>query len=260
MQRFGIRHLGAMLSLVLVFGLLAAGIGVVRAQDSDVTVDGPGTPRPGHIHSGSCDELGDVVFALNNATIDNLDQDYESTGDVEFAGSEDANPVYVSETTIEDVTLDDILAADHAINFHVSGEDLPTYIACGDVGGFQRDGELYVGLVPVEEYEDTVAFAGSALLTDNGDDTVTVVVRLVELTADDAETTGATPVATTPQASVAPSVEPSVDASVEASADASVEASADASVEASADASVEASADASVEASVDPEASESPAA
>jgi len=234
MQRFGIRHLGAMLSLVLVFGLLAAGIGVVRAQDTDVTVDGPGIPRPGHIHAGSCAELGDVVFALNNATVDNLDQDYESTGDVEFAGSEDANPVYVSETTIEDVTLDDILAADHAINFHLSGEDLPTYIACGDVGGFQRDGELYVGLVPVDEFEDTVAFAGSALLTDNGDDTVTVVVRLVELTNDDTggtTATAATPIVTTPEESAAPSVEASVEESVEPSTEASVTPDVDESVE-----------------------------
>ena len=179
MQRFGIRHLGAMLSLVLVFGLLAAGIGVVRAQDTDVTVDGPGTPRPGNIHTGSCDELGDVVFALNNATVDNLDQDYESTGEVEFAGSEDANPVYVSETTIEDVTLDDILAAEHAINFHLSGEETSTYIACGDIGGFVRDGVLKVGLVPVPEFLDT-PFSGTATLTDNGDSSVTVVVEFTK--------------------------------------------------------------------------------
>lgn len=256
MQRFGIRHLGAMLSLVLVFGLLAAGIGVARAQDTDVTVDGPGTPRPGHIHAGSCAELGDVVFALNNATVDNLDQDYESTGDVEFAGSEDANPVYVSETTIEDVTLDDILAADHAINFHLSGEDLPTYIACGDIGGFQRDGQLYVGLIPVEEYEDTVAFAGSALLTDNGDDTVTVVVRLVELpvtgdtttntttTAPTVATPVSTPVVVVPEESVAPSAA----ASAEESAEPSAEESAEPSVEESAEPSAEESDDATPEA------------
>ncbi len=290
MHRFGIRHLGALLSVVLVFGLLAAGIDVVRAQQTDPTVDGPGTPRPGHIHTGTCagGGLGDVVYALNNATIDNLDQDYNSSGAVDFAGSTDVNPVYVSETTVDGVTLDDLLADDYAINFDLSGNNIETYITCGEIGGFARDGTLYVGLVPVAEFPDT-QFAGSAILMDNGDNTVDVVVQIVELPAASGSSApvGATPVVTVPNGSAAPSANgsvapsaagsaaasesssaapsesssaapsasssaaPSADASVEASADASVAASADASVAPSAAASVAASADASVEASAD---------
>lgn len=178
MQRFGIRHLGATLSLALVFGVMAAGVGAVRAQD-DVTVDGPGTPRPGHIHAGSCAELGEVVYPFNSATVDGLAADSTPTGDVTFAGSENANPVYVSETTFSDVTLDDILAAEHAINFHLSGDEISTYIACGDIGGFVRDGVLKVGLVPDPNFPET-PFAGTATLTDNGDDGVTVVVEFTE--------------------------------------------------------------------------------
>ena len=256
MHRFGIRRLGAMLSIALVLGLLVAGFSVVQAQQDDPTVDGPGTPRPGNIHSGTCTGggLGEVVYALNNATIDNLDQDYESTGDVDFAGSEDVNPVYASETTIEDVTLDDLLADDYAINFHLSGDDNETDIACGEIGGFARDGLLYVGLVPVAEFPDT-QFAGSAILTDNGDDTVTVVVQLVELPTATGSTApvGATPVVTVPDASVAPSANASAEESVAPSADASVEES----VAPSADASVEESV-APVE-STEPEESPSPA-
>lgn len=230
MDRFGIRRLGAMLSIALVFGLLFAGLNVVQAQQDDPTVDGPGTPRPGHIHSGTCagGGLGDVVYALNNATIDNLDQDYQSSGDVDFAGSADVNPVYVSETTVEDVSLDDLLADDYAINFHLSGDDLSTYIACGEIGGFVHDDVLYVGLVPVAEFPDT-QFAGSAVLTDNGDNTVTVVVQLVQLPGAQGSTTSAasTPVVTVPDTSVAPSAAASAEESVAPSADASVAPSAE---------------------------------
>ncbi len=260
MHRFGIRRLGAMLSVALVLGLLVAGFSVVQAQQDDPTVDGPGTPRPGHIHSGTCvgGGLGDVVYALNNATIDNLSED-ASTSDVDFAGSEDVNPVYVSETTIEDVTLDDLLADDYAINFHLSGDEIDTYIACGEIGGFARDGVLYVGLVPVAEFPD-VQFAGSAILTDNGDDTVTVVVQIVELPIADASTAPAsvstpvsTPIVTVPDESVAPSAAASVEESAAPSAVESVEPSASASVEQSA----VPSASASVEQSAAPSAAAS---
>lgn len=189
MQRLGLTRLGAMLSLVLVFGMMAVGLGSVRAQD-DVTADGPGTPRPGHIHDGSCAELGDVVYALNNATVDGLAADYNAGSDSAFIGSDAALTDYISETSL-DVSLDEIMSADHAVNFHLSGDEAGTYIACGDLGGFVHDGVLSVGLVPVAEFPDT-QFAGSAILTDNGDNTTTVMVHLVELRNDG----GATPAAT----------------------------------------------------------------
>lgn len=274
MERFGIRRLGALLSVVLVFGLLAAGFSMARAQQSDPTVDGPGTPRPGHIHAGSCANLGDVVYALSNATIDNLPADYQSTGDVNFVGSQNVLPVYASETTL-DVSLDEILSADHAINFHLSGDEIGTYIACGDIGGFVRDGVLYVGLAPAtgdNGYDGSSQFAGTAVLTDNGDNTTSVVVQLVELpvasgsttttTTTGAATPVSTPVVTVPnesaapsasaEASVAPSAAESSSPSADASASASASASADESAAPSADESAAASVDASVSESVAP--------
>jgi hypothetical protein len=239
MRRFGLRSIAAVLSVVLVFGLAIAGFSVVSAQDDDVTVDGPGTPRPGHIHAGSCENLGDVVFALNNATIDNLDADYTAgDDDVEFAGSENANPVYVSETTISDVTLDDILAADHAINFHLSGDEIETYITCGDIGGFVRDGELYVGLVPVPGSTGP-QFAGSAVLSNNDDGGVDVEVQFVQVgeatggTTAPAATPDATPI-TVPDESAAPSDDESAAPSADESAAPSDEESAAPSAEESA--------------------------
>ena len=260
MQRFGIRRLGALLSVVLVVGLLAAGYGMVRAQQTDVTVDGPGMPHPGHIHAGSCANLGDVDYALNTATVDNLSTDYESTGDVSFVGSQDAYPVYASVTTL-DVSLDEITSSDHAINFHLSADQIDTYIACGDIGGFVRDGVLYVGIAPDPSYTGDTQFAGTAALYDNGDNTTDVVVQFVELPAGTAATGGgttpsraatpvSTPIVTNPSTSSAASASES--ASGSASTSGSASSSASPSETASSSASPVESASSSAEESVAP--------
>jgi uncharacterized cupredoxin-like copper-binding protein len=45
------------------------------------------------------------------------------------------------------MTLEAILAEDHAINAHLSAEEIGTYIACGDIGGvLNANGALVVGL------------------------------------------------------------------------------------------------------------------
>ena len=285
MQRFGIRRLGALLSLVLVFGVLAAGFSIAQARQSGTPEDGPGTPRPGHIHAGSCANLGDVDYALNNATVDNLEADY--SGSEDFVGSTDALPAYASNTTL-DVSLDEILSSDHAINFHLSADEIQTYIACGDLGGYVHNGVLYVGLAPDPSYTGDTRFAGTAVLTDNGDNTTDVVVQLVELPAGSTSTApvGATPVtvpnrsaagsaassaapsasgsaapsasssaAASASSSAAPSssssAAPSASSSAASSASASAEASANESAAASADESAAASADESAAASAD---------
>ena len=270
MQRFGIRRLGALLSVVLVVGLLAAGYGMVRAQQTDVTVDGPGTPHPGHIHAGSCANLGDVDYALNTATVDNLSTDYESTGDVSFVGSQDAYPVYASVTTL-DVSLDEITSSDHAINFHLSADQIDTYIACGDIGGFVRDGVLYVGIAPDPSYTGDVQYAGTAALYDNGDNTTDVVVQFVELPAGTAATGGgttpsraatpvSTPIVTNPSTSAAASASESASGSASASetASGSASGSASASETASSSASPIESASASADSSASAEESVAP--
>src|SRR3712207_7061052 len=62
-------------------------------------------------------------------SIDNLDSEYVAgDDDVEFAGSEDANPVYVSETSIPDVTLADILA--DRSDEHTSELQSRQYLVC----------------------------------------------------------------------------------------------------------------------------------
>jgi hypothetical protein len=70
----------------------------------------PDHPQPAHIHDGSCEELGGVAYGLND-----LD-----------GGT--------SETTV-DVSLDDLLAGEYAINAHESEEAIEISVACGPING-----------------------------------------------------------------------------------------------------------------------------
>lgn len=90
--------------------------GEARISESDgqlevsVTLDGDdgSSPRPAHIHAGSCDELGDVVYPLEDAG--------ESPS-----------------TSTVDATLEELVDGDFAINVHESAEALENYIACGSI-------------------------------------------------------------------------------------------------------------------------------
>jgi plastocyanin len=127
----------------------------------------PQTPHPAHIHAGTCDELGDVVFPLNDVASIAA----EATP-AAVAGAGDA--VARSATTV-DASLDELLAAEHAINVHESAENIGTYIACGNLTGPATDGEL---LIALEELNGS-GYAGEAHLVDNGDGTTTVTVTLM---------------------------------------------------------------------------------
>jgi len=107
------------------------------AQDATPVAQEAPTPRPVHIHSGDCVDLGDVVVPLNDLTA--------PVG--EGAGqAEEASQAESSFTNIP-MALDAILAADHAINVHLSAEEIGTYIACGELGGVvDVNGSLVVGL------------------------------------------------------------------------------------------------------------------
>jgi hypothetical protein len=65
--------------------------------------------HPVHIHNGSCENLGEVAFALT---------------DIDADGK--------SETTV-DISLANLTSGDYAINAHLSVEDIATYVACGDI-------------------------------------------------------------------------------------------------------------------------------
>jgi hypothetical protein len=182
---------------------MAFGVGTAAAQDGMAAM-----AHPGHIHSGTCEDLGDVVFPLTDAQMGAAGMMGGMMGTPEAgmmatpeagmmgtpeagmmatpeAGAMDATPtmgmgetqgsemVATSVTTV-DASLDDILGAEHAINFHESEENIQNYIACGEIGGtvaigagMDEGGTLVIGL---RELNDS-GYSGIAVLEGMGDQT-----------------------------------------------------------------------------------------
>lgn len=70
----------------------------------------PKTGQPTHVHVGTC---GKIKAAPEYALLDTVDG--------------------ASSTVVKGVTIDQLLKGDYAINVHKSGEDLATYVACGNI-------------------------------------------------------------------------------------------------------------------------------
>lgn len=192
----------------LVFALgFAASLSLAGAQGTVATPAGQEdvdvvSPFPAHIHTGTCDELGDVVYPLSDLTrigadvppggtpvegIPTAEVDTEATPAV--AATSDETTVVAGSTTIVEASLEDILAEEHAINVHESPENIQNYIACGDITGTPTDGELTIEL---QELNDS-GYIGEAQLEDNADGTTTVTVALMLAGTDATGTPEATP-------------------------------------------------------------------
>lgn len=164
----------------------AASAPLVWAQEDD-------GPHPAHIHSGSCDDLGDIVVPLTDVA--------ENTAGESF-GSDQAVPVEVSETDVE-LSLSDILAGPHAINIHQSAEAIQVYIACGDIGGRVIDGDLLIGLQEI----DGSGHQGVARLETDDDGTEVYVYLADQGAGSEAEQEAAPAAATTAPADAAADAE-----------------------------------------------------
>jgi hypothetical protein len=102
--------------------------------------------HPAHIHSGTCDQLGDVVIPLEDVAVPT---------DAVREGAEAAHDVKISQTHV-DMPLQEIIDGGHAINVHESAEAIDVYIACGDIGGYVITDpagrtELFVGLAELND-------------------------------------------------------------------------------------------------------------
>jgi hypothetical protein len=167
------------------------------AQDatpvSDVgssTVGDGGIPHPAHIHAGTCANLdpsplfplADVVIpaaggetgaatpGATPVTGGGMATPVAATGE----GGAGAIPAGASVTAVE-TGLSDLLAADHAVNVHLSYEEVNTYIACGTIGGQPNaNGDLFIGL----KEQNSSGYSGIAWFHDNGDGTTIVTVFL----------------------------------------------------------------------------------
>jgi plastocyanin len=184
------RWMALMTPVAVLMVVMSTSAPLARGQEADA-------PHPAHIHSGSCDNLGDIVTPLTDVT-------ELTAGEVFGAGS--AILVKESETDVA-LPLGDILSAPHAINVHESAEAIQNYIACGDIGGRVIDGDLVIGL---RELNDS-GHQGVAVLEDDDDGTDVTLYLAEEGTDAQAEQETATetaPAATDAPATPAPAETP----------------------------------------------------
>jgi plastocyanin len=196
-----LRRWMALATLMVVIAMSAP---LARGQEADA-------PHPAHIHSGTCDNLGDIVAPLSDVT--------ELTAGESF-GAETAVLVKESETDVAS-PLGDFLSAPHAINVHESAEAIQNYIACGDIGGRVIDGDLVIGLREL----NGSGHHGVAVLEGDDDGTDVKLYLAEEGTGAEAEQDAATdvaPAATDAAATAAPAETPA-DAAQSAEAPAAAE-------------------------------------
>jgi hypothetical protein len=147
------------------------------AQDATPEAAETAAARPAHIHTGTCDEVGEVVAPLTDLT--------GVTGD-RVGQARRAIPAESSFTSVP-LTLDAILGADHVVNVHLSAEEIGTYIACGEIGGSMTpEGAVIIGL---RELNDS-GFTGIAYLAPGADGASTDVSAFVAPTLDEGRNRG----------------------------------------------------------------------
>jgi hypothetical protein len=125
--------------------------------------------HPVRIHEGSCEDLGPVAFRLNGVG-GSVDLDNAPVATPTAVNPDSAYQVLISETTI-DATIDEILAAEHAVMIYESDEAMDA-IACGNVGGALNGTTLATGLAEA----GVPGHIGFALFRSDGDRTVVSVI------------------------------------------------------------------------------------
>lgn len=161
-----------LVSLLSVLGLVA-GMMVMALTAAPASAQDDGG-HPAHIHSGSCDTLGEVAYPLSNVGPGVIKNGKAQPAGDTVGATEDIYPVIESVTTIK-ASLADIADGKHALNIHESKEQIQVYIACGNIGGTVVNGDLVIGL----EERTNSGYSGIAVLHPR-EDTVVVYVYLSE--------------------------------------------------------------------------------
>jgi hypothetical protein len=164
------------LLLVLLVSMSGLSVGPVALSAQDATPETTGA-YPAHIHAGSCADLGDVAWPLNDIAL-------APEGGTPVASPtmmEEMHDEVMTSVTVVDVSLDELLAGDYAINVHAGADDMGTYIACGEVTGtvrLHRRSDAPAGLViPLRQLDDS-GYGGMAWLTPTSDGKTEVTVFL----------------------------------------------------------------------------------
>jgi hypothetical protein len=203
------RRLTGFCIVLTLIGVAAIGGISTRAQDATpVSQDSvaASTELPAHIHAGNCETLdpnplaplASIIFMGSEAD----DGDSPATPALASPvaeGSPEAGASMGSAMAIEGghsttnvpLALADILAAEHAINVHLSPENPEVYVACGAIGGEpDANGDLFIGL----REQNGSGISGIAWLHDNGDGaSTTVTVMVASQLSEESVGEGATP-------------------------------------------------------------------
>jgi hypothetical protein len=128
--------------LVVVGAMLTLGTPTALAQDATPAA-GAEPPHPVHIHSGTCDALGDVVYPLHDIEPYAISHSFSFGPAATPAADSMATPLPgINETqttpvlfslTHIDGNLSDLVGGGYAINAHESADTIQTYIACGNI-------------------------------------------------------------------------------------------------------------------------------
>ncbi len=209
----------ALLVALVTAAALAIGAARVVAQDATPMAGETGmAAHPAHIHTGTCDNLGDVVFPLTPVSAMGMTDAAAGEASTmaseatpveggtaaeatpmagEMMGPEPAVMVETSTSTV-DAALADIIEGGHAINVHESEANVENYIACGEIGGMvmtgpgmEEGGTLAVAL---QELNGS-GYSGIAVLEGMGDQTEVVIYLAQGLTGGTGDTTEASPAA-----------------------------------------------------------------
>jgi Cu/Zn superoxide dismutase len=123
----------------------------------EVRVNGAGaTPRPLHIHDGSCVALNTTVPSIPLAPV--------------------VDGVSVSQI---DATMEQLLATPHAVHMHKSAEELTVYVACSDIK-LVAPATIEAGAATTLDVrsDNDSGISGTATVTDLGNSRVRVEVRV----------------------------------------------------------------------------------
>ena len=179
-------------ALALAMSLMTAGPAMSQ-ESTPVTVEAPESNaeaeielHPAHIHAGTCDDLGDVIYPLNDLQAAVSIADPDATPVLDLGATPDAESamgpfeVVAQSGTEVDVSLDELLSGEFAINVHESPENIQNYLACGEIVGTPENGELFIELMEL----GNSGFYGQAELSDQGDDTTIVNVSIYPVDVD----------------------------------------------------------------------------
>jgi hypothetical protein len=160
----------AALPLVALAVTLIAGSVTGRAQETGApTTEGASLSLTASIHEGICGALGAVVASLSPLTVPAGPHEGPATA-VSAAMSIGTVPL----------TLDELLAGDHAVTVQAPGAASDGVIACGEIGGVRDEfGALLMVLRAVPGTGDSAAGVGIAFLGPSSDDADTDIVLIV---------------------------------------------------------------------------------